>query len=389
MKVNWHDLKNRKEFLNYILDSISSAVFIVNSDVEIVACNRRFLELFKTQEEKILGQIFGNAVGCNNSIEENAICGQSLKCDVCVLRNSLLATLRQRQINKDQYFENSFIINGELHQKHFRFSTKNLFHQDENLVLVIIDDITEIELQKRKLEENNNHLLDLNDQKNKFLGIAAHDLRNPIAAIQACSSILLKTLQIDPGDDNQKLLEIINEKSIFAIRLINDLLDISKIESGHLNLNLEKEDYLEFIRRNTDYNKIIALKKSININLRIQGQLPAFSFDKNKIEQVLNNLVGNAIKFSQPHSEITIGVERFKKYIITWIKDQGTGIPESELKNIFQPFHRLSTEINQQERGTGLGLAIVKKIIEGHQGHVKVQSELGKGSQFSFSLPIH
>mgnify|MGYP003822399533 FL=1 len=112
------------------------------------------------------------------------------------------------------------------------------------------------------------------------------------------------------------------------------------------------------------------------------------SFDRNKITQVLNNLITNAIKFSWPDTEITVEVRKEQDYIITGIIDQGQGIPSDEINNMFKPFQKTSVKATAGERSTGLGLAITKKIVEGHGGKISVESLVGKGTKFSFTLPV-
>jgi signal transduction histidine kinase len=120
----------------------------------------------------------------------------------------------------------------------------------------------------------------------------------------------------------------------------------------------------------------------------LSNEIPPIGFDQNKIEQVLNNLISNAIKYSHPHTTITIEVLKEKAFVVTNVIDQGQGIPQDELPHVFKAFQKTSTKPTAGEKSTGLGLAIVKKIVEGHQGEIGVESEVGKGSTFFFKLPL-
>jgi len=224
----------------------------------------------------------------------------------------------------------------------------------------------------------------LNEQKNEFLGIAAHDLRNPIGVILGISKLLEK----QTGDEHKKYTEIISSTSSTMLQLINDLLDISKIEAGKLDLKKNETDYIAFIERNINMNDFFAKNKNISIQCDLEIQNQILSFDEGKIDQVLNNLIGNAIKYSNSNTTITVKVSIENEHIVTQIIDNGQGIPETEINDIFRPFKRSSVRPTNGESSHGLGLAIVKKIIEGHNGEVGVSSVVGKGSTFYFTLPL-
>jgi len=236
----------------------------------------------------------------------------------------------------------------------------------------------------KELEEQNKALKLLNEQKNEFLGMAAHDLRSPIGVIQGFSQLLEDEL----GDDYKDYTSMIINESSKMLHLLNELLDISKIEAGKLDLKKSETDYISFIKRNIKMNELLAQNKKISIvgDFEIPSQI--LSFDEGKIEQVLNNLISNAVKYSYPNSTITVKVFKGNHQIITQVVDEGQGISENEIDGIFKPFKKTSTKPTGGENSHGLGLAIVKKIIDGHDGSVGVSSELGKGSTFYFVLPI-
>lgn len=236
----------------------------------------------------------------------------------------------------------------------------------------------------KELEEQNQELTALNEQKNEFLGIAAHDLRNPIGVILGISKLLEK----QTGDEYKKYTEIISGTSSTMLQLINDLLDISKIESGKFDLKKNEIDYIAFVERNIRMNEYFAQNKDIGIVSEFGIQQQILSFDDGKIDQVLNNLIGNAIKYSNPGTTITVKVFVENNQIVTQIIDNGQGIPEQEIDDIFRPFKKTSVRPTSGESSHGLGLAIVKKIIEGHKGEVGVSSVVGTGSNFYFTLPI-
>jgi signal transduction histidine kinase len=236
-----------------------------------------------------------------------------------------------------------------------------------------------------KEHDGQNQLLkDLNEQQNEFLGMAAHDLRNPIGIIQGFSDFLEEQLD----GELKEYASIISKESSTMLYLLNDLLDISKIEAGRLDLKKTKTNYAEFVKQNIELNNFIAQKKNIKIESDFEITNLFLEIDGGKIEQVLNNFLSNATKYSYPDSKIEVKIFIEGNQVVTQIIDQGQGIPEEELDGIFNPFKKTSIHPTGSESSHGLGLAIVKKIIEGHSGNVGVTSNFGKGSIFFFTLPL-
>ena len=241
---------------------------------------------------------------------------------------------------------------------------------------------------QRELSKKNRELDELNKLKNQFLGIAAHDLRNPLGIIMSYSDFLLEDLEAELSDDHKKMLHSIQNSSEFMHHLLEELLDISAIESGKLNLDIQKADLFALVQKNVNLNAILAAKKNISILIEAEGHIPTVNIDSNKTEQVLNNLISNAIKFSLPNTLIKVTISRIEKEVCVSVTDQGLGIPMDEQEKLFKPFQKTSVKATANEKSTGLGLSIVRNIVQGHGGKVWVQSNMGKGSTFSFSIPI-
>ncbi|NCA80346.1 MAG: GHKL domain-containing protein, partial [Sphingobacteriia bacterium] len=235
-----------------------------------------------------------------------------------------------------------------------------------------------------ELESQNLKLKALNDQKNEFLGIAAHDLRSPLGIIQSFSELLEETID----DEYKEYTSLITNTITNMFALLNDLLDISKIESGNLYLKMERVDYISLVRHCMKMNGFVASAKKIYINEAFEPEKLVLSIDPVKIEQVLNNLLGNAIKYSHHNALIIVSVFEKNGHVFTEVIDQGIGIQSAEIERIFHPFERTSSKPTSNESSHGLGLAIVKKIVEGHGGTVGVSSVWGKGSKFYFTLPV-
>jgi len=242
---------------------------------------------------------------------------------------------------------------------------------------------------QRELARKNAELERLNEQKNQFLGMAAHDLRNPLHVISGYSEFLRDEASETLPERYIEFLSIIHSTSRFMEQMVDDLLDVTEIESGKLTLNLQPTDLNRLVEENVQVNRSIAAQKDIEIDLQAHS-LPTVLIDPHKIEQVLNNLISNAIKYSPPHSTIRVRL-RYRESdeeITLAVEDEGPGIPEGELDRLFTPFETTSVQATGGERSTGLGLVIVKRIVEGHQGTIEVDSEVNKGTTFRVRLPL-
>jgi len=172
------------------------------------------------------------------------------------------------------------------------------------------------------------------------------------------------------------------------LNLIGNLLDFSAIESGNLELNLKEFDLNHFFTTYYSMTKSLASNKQIALKLDIPEKLPPITADSDRIMQVLDNLITNALKFSYPKTTVTLSARKVDDSILISVADQGQGIPKHEIMKIFQEFSKTSVKPTDGEKSTGLGLAIVKKIIEAHGGTITVESEVGKGTTFTINLPI-
>ncbi|MBF0454586.1 MAG: hybrid sensor histidine kinase/response regulator [Magnetococcales bacterium] len=246
------------------------------------------------------------------------------------------------------------------------------------VVLARVNTHMAIQKQKEKLVE-------LNDMKNRFLGMAAHDLRNPLSAICGLSEMLLQ-MEL-PEADRRKFITTIRGAGKQMLNLINDLLDVSVIESGKFDLDLRPEDLAKLAKERVGLVRLLAEKKEITLVSELQETPPTF-FDTDRIAQVLDNLLSNAIKFSPLGSQITVRTETQEGLVCFQVSDQGPGIPEKEQNKLFGEFQKLSVRPTGNEKSTGLGLSIVKKMVDAHQGSITVESQVGKGSTFTLALKI-
>ncbi|WPR72408.1 HAMP domain-containing sensor histidine kinase [Flavobacterium sp. NG2] len=242
---------------------------------------------------------------------------------------------------------------------------------------------------ERTIIKMNKKLNLLNDEKNKFIGIAAHDLANPIGTIYSFSDLLLENQKEQMDAEMEESLTIIKDLSHTTLGILKNLLNVSVIESGKLELKREENDYIGFINKQIVFNQLLASKKKINIKFEPALENVVVGFDKLLLSQVFNNLLTNAIKFSYPESEIVVRISlNNDNQIYTEVIDQGKGIPEAEKNKLFNYFQKTSTQPTNGENSSGLGLAIAKQIISLHHGTIGVVTELNKGSNFYYTLPV-
>lgn len=235
---------------------------------------------------------------------------------------------------------------------------------------------------QRELAKKNAELEFINTEKNKFLGMAAHDLRNPL------HGILLQCDYLASVIDNKDYLEIIRaiqEASHFMVSLIEDLLDYSRIENGSVNLEYEKVDVVKLVEDNLRINKTLAARHRIPISFIADPLDPVYT-DPAKINQILNNLISNAIKFSSEGKEIQVILKNAAQYWELAVADQGKGMSETQQQQLFKAFQKGERGLHG-EKTTGLGLTIVKRIIEALGGTISVQSKEGTGTTFTVRLP--
>lgn len=230
-------------------------------------------------------------------------------------------------------------------------------------------------------------LRELNDFKNKFLGMAAHDLRNPITIIKGYADLLLEGISGDLAPTHREPVNVISQTCDKMLHLIEEFLDVSVIESGKLTIHLQKVVPQEFLARNIEMNRLLAKRKAINIRLEPLGDLPEIRMDPDRMDQVLNNLITNALKYSGSHTTITLKARMAGDQFEISVTDQGQGIPKEALTKLFQYFSKAGSKPTGKEGSTGLGLAISQKIVEAHEGKIRAESEPGKGSTFTVSIP--
>jgi signal transduction histidine kinase/GGDEF domain-containing protein len=241
------------------------------------------------------------------------------------------------------------------------------------------------------LEKSIQELRKLDEIKSEFVSVASHELRTPLAAIKNAVQLILKGKAGAVNETQVKFLTMAERNINRLMNILNDLLNLSRIESGKMVMKFEELDLrvpIEFILSSF---KPQVDGKSIKLQVEVPPEGPAIYGDREKVEQILTNLVGNALKFTPEGGEIVISVKPYDgdgNMMAIAVKDSGIGIPSDQLDKIFEKFHQVEGSLQRSVGGTGLGLAITKGLVEAHQGKIFVESEVGKGSTFTFTLPV-
>jgi signal transduction histidine kinase len=227
--------------------------------------------------------------------------------------------------------------------------------------------------------------LDNSDQvRRRLLADIAHELRTPLSVIEGTVDAMLDGVY----ELNQDNIASIKEETAVLTRLVADLRDLTLAESGQLRLEVEATNLAELVQRRVSQAEVMAREKNIILKTDIAGGLPLVELDGGRIEQAVANLLDNALNHTTAGGTVTIAVSSTEEGILVSIADTGEGIPPEHLPHIFERFYRVDGARSRKTGGAGLGLAIAKQMVELHGGKVWVESEVGKGSKFSFILPV-
>ena len=240
----------------------------------------------------------------------------------------------------------------------------------------------------RELHKTNAQLQRLNEEKNRFLGMAAHDLRKPIGLVMAYSEFLIQEAENLLDAEHVGFLNTINASSTYMKRLVDDFLDVSAIEAGKFELDLQPASIHDVLAHSLRLNNLQAVKKGIDLRVNSEENLPRAILDASKIEQAITNLVSNAIEHTRPDSSVVITLSCDQQFVRFSVKDEGGGIAPEEMDKLFMPFEKTGAKKTAGEKSTGLGMLITRKIIEAHGGEIWIDSTVGKGTTVSFKIPI-
>lgn len=251
--------------------------------------------------------------------------------------------------------------------------------------------------QTERLQTKNRELTRKHDEIQRFYQTVSHELKTPLTSMKEFVSIILDGIAGEITEDQREYLELVYGSCLQMTNDVNDLLDVTRLETGKYSVELEPTNLAIILGHVVQNMGVISKEKTIELNLDIKGSIPDMPLDEQRIEQVFSNIIGNAIKFTAAGGKIHVSIERKKQEdecVCISVQDNGMGIPEEMVHNVFErlfqvnPENGFDTEVTSKA-GLGLGLTISKELINLHGGNISVESEFGKGSTFTVSLPVY
>ena len=294
--------------------------------------------------------------------------------------SALLEVVRQtelieavRQVLKGEPRVEAEIVTGTLRQRFFAVTVASVRAAETSGAVIVLHDISEL----RKLER----------VRRDFVANVSHELKTPLTAIQGFAETLLAGA-IDDSQNRGRFLEIILEHSRRLARLTDDLLKLSKMDADRLELEICRLSVPQFIESCVETAQRPAGEKDLRISVNLQEHLPDVAADRRRLAEVLQNLLDNAIQYTPPGGQIMLSASADGSEVTFTVSDTGIGIPQADQPRIFERFYRVDAARSREVGGTGLGLAIAKHLVEVHGGRIWVESEVGQGAQFHFTVPI-
>ncbi|OLA94969.1 MAG: hypothetical protein BHW64_01160 [Candidatus Melainabacteria bacterium LEY3_CP_29_8] len=291
-------------------------------------------------------------------------------------------------LEKDNDFSEDEInvINAYSSIMSYQIKDKELSEVFKMQLKILENNIVEKTQAYKKIEEQNEKIVEANKAKNEFLANISHELRTPLNSIIGFSEVLKEGIIGDLNDKQKEYINDIYVSGVHLLGMINEILDISKIESNAMNVNYSKFDLNMSINEVINVIKPLSQKKNITLTCDIKPNIE-LEADYQKIQQILYNLLSNAIKFTPNNGEISIITDFEDDFVIIKIKDTGIGIDSKYLGKIFGKFVQLHSVYTKKESSTGLGLTITKELVELHKGKIYVESKINEGSTFIVKLP--
>ena len=350
---NLYNLAMEQSRMHTIVNCMGGGVLVTNREGEVVLCNSTLM------------QLLGVEAPPPNPGPVQAYVGDR---DFQVAIESLLMEGNPSEVR---------FISQELCQNHLhlRALSAPFFGPDSQVLgtVTVFHDVT--------------HFKEIDEMKNDFVRMVSHELRSPLAAIKQQHAVILDGLAGDLTAKQRELLSRAHAKIQGLLDLINDLLDVAKMEAGYGQLEQVPLDLPEILGELVDLLRERAASQQVTLKLEVADGLPLIQADRRSMEEVFGNLVSNAVNYSPDGGEVRIIAITRGDYLEVQVKDQGIGIEAEEIPKIFDKFYRVKNPKTRQVIGTGLGLALVKGLIEAHRGSVDVESEVGTGTTFRVKLP--
>ncbi len=366
------ELRNKEGQLRALVDALPDLIWLKDPNGLYLGCNTKFERFFGAKEKEIVGKN-------DHDFLEKELADFFKEKD----KNAIEAGVPV--LNEEEI---TYASDGH---KEFLETIKTPMYDSEGELIGVLGigrDITchkeaeESLLKAKILAEKANQL------KSEFLATMSHELRTPLNSIIGFSQILAKNQQDHLDETEIRYTSNIIRSGKHLLELINEILDLSKIESGTMEINYEDFQISILVAEVKSLIFPMMKSKDINFSSNIEDKYLIVFADRKKMKQLMYNLLSNAVKFTPNNGEIAVTVSSTKEFVHISVSDTGIGIAESDQDTIFDSFSQIDSSASRHYEGTGLGLALVKKYVEMHGGNIRVKSEVGKGSSFTFSIPI-
>ncbi|AKB79631.1 Two component system histidine kinase [Methanosarcina horonobensis HB-1 = JCM 15518] len=358
------------ESLRKLVDSIPVPAFCKDRNGIYIACNKGFETLVRMKKEEILGKSIHNFISPKIAEKHHAM-------DIELVKHK-----------RTQVYEASLkFADGLVHQVMFSKFVFSGVNEEDSVLLGIMIDITERKQAEEKMLQAKMAAETANRAKTTFIVNMSHELRTPLNAVIGFSDLLLSETFGPLNEKQKRYAENISKSGNHLLDVINDVLDISRLELGNIELYYETVDIPAVIEEVQRVLSSLSAGKNIRIEYKVEKGLKTIIVDKVKFKQILYNLLNNAIKFSSEGGKVNISAELKEDIVEISVKDEGIGINEADYERVFHPFVQIDESISRKHGGVGLGLALVKRFVELHGGKVWVKASPGKGSTFTFRIP--
>jgi len=342
-------LTEERNLSSAILGSMVEGVAVVNSGERLLFANEGFAEILELGAPPRVGSSLVETVRQTELIE------------------AVRAVLQGAQRVEAE------IVTGTLRQRFFAATVASVRAAENSGAVIVLHDITDL----RKLER----------VRRDFVANVSHEFKTPLTAIQGFAETLLAGAMDDP-QNRVRFLQIILEHSRRLAHLTDDLLELSKMDADRLDLEVDRLNVVQFVQSCIDTTQRSAAEKNLRVSVNVKTSLPDIAADRRRLAEVLQNLLDNAVQYTPSGGRITVSASSERDEVEFSVSDTGIGIPKVDQPRIFERFYRVDVARSREVGGTGLGLSIAKHLVEAHGGRIWVESELGQGSRFHFTVPV-
>lgn len=369
------ELIDSQSFIQTLINTIPLPLFWKDRNSHFLGCNYQFLKILGLSD---ISELVGKTNLDISKLQETAKRFMEDDQKVITTGKSLLGIEQ--------------VIALENGEKIWLETNKAPLQDSDNQIIGLVGTLQDITERKRiadNLQESNRQMAKATRMKDEFLANMSHELRTPLNAILGMSEVLLEQIFGQVNSRQEKAIKLIEKSGKHLLDLINDILDLSKIEAGKFQLDFNNVSVIKLCTNSIGLVEQMANQKNIILNNHITTNIKIIWVDERRIQQILLNLLSNAIKFTPPGGQVSLLVSEEDNQIVFSVVDNGIGIAENDIDSIFQPFIQIDSSLSRQYTGTGLGLALVKKIVDQHQGSISVNSKIGEGTCFTIRLPYY